>query len=255
MDLNQNEIKKVLRAGKLLLIMGVILEIPCIILLIIGILDSIEGIFFIPVCIIPFLMIIEGIKYLKKPKDYISNFKSKNSYNKLKKNNFDCIKVEWNFEEALKVYCEMNNKEISQINSDDELKIWKYAGVNIAFLLIWIIENNFYISDEKEIEKYVDEVKKRNMTGSDFLSDICDEKLIRDEISEKIIDFIEDYFMNKGNHISGNYDDDYKIFVENILHKKLYSNEFSWSDYDKFKVNIDNAYKKFINMKKISNIK
>lgn len=247
MNLNVNEKEKIIRVGKLLLILGIILEIPCIILLIIAILDSIEGLFCIPICIIPLLMIIAGIKYLKNPSFYISNGKN----NKLSNNSFECIKVEWYWEEVSKVYCEMNNKDISQLDSNDELKIWKYAGLSIAFLLTWIIENNFYVSEDEKIKKYVDEVKKRNMTGSEFLSDICDEKLISDEISNKIIDFIEDYFITKGSHLFGNYDDDYKEFIENVLNKKLYNNEFSWDDYDRFKVYIDNAYKKFLNFRKV----
>lgn len=153
-------------------------------------------------------------------------------------------KVEWLWDSACEVYCKNNNKNSGELSGEDEAKIYELAGNDVALLLTWIIKHDFFRAED-DIEEYVKEVKSGKTSGSDFLSDVCDYKLSRDDFSDEITGFIDDYFQHDGEHQSGCFEDDYESFITDDLQKEMFTVEFSWDEYKAFKKYIDKAYRKY----------
>lgn len=160
-------------------------------------------------------------------------------------------KVEWVWDDACKVYCKNNGKDPADLTSDDNAEIYELAGNDAALFLTWMIKRgffvaeNFYTGDDHSVDKYVDEVKRKEYSGSDFLCEVCDYKLAGDDFSEEIAGFAGDYFQYDGAHECGDFFKDYETFVTTKLGKELYTVKFSWEEFDAFKPYIDKAYRKY----------
>ena len=167
------------------------------------------------------------------------------------KNGLRSYKVEWVWDNACKVYCKNNGKDPGDLTDEENDEIYELAGNNVALFLTWIIKRgffvaeNFYTGDDHSIDKYVDEVKRKEYTGSDFLCEVCDYKLAGDDFSEEIAGFAGDYFQYDGEHLCGDFFKDYETFVTTKLGKELYTVKFSWEEFDAFKPYIDKAYRKY----------
>ncbi|GKX54324.1 hypothetical protein SOASR030_04360 [Leminorella grimontii] len=69
------------------------------------------------------------------------------------------------------------------------------AAVHIGMFLKWCIRNGFASDDLKEdCEEEIQKVMQGEMTGAQFLIDICDEKLLDEDLSETGIAFANDYY-------------------------------------------------------------
>ena len=154
-------------------------------------------------------------------------------------------KVEWVWDSACEVYCARNNKDPEELSEDENDEIYDLAGNDVALLLTWIVLHDFFVADTDLTKEYVNDLKNRKCTGSDFLCNVCDYKLARHDFSEKIIGFIDDYFKHDGPHTCGNFAEDYEAFIRNDLKKELYTVPFSWEEYEGFTSYIEKAYRKF----------
>jgi len=155
-------------------------------------------------------------------------------------------KVEWLWDAACEVYCKNNHITVEELSDEDGDKIYDLAANDVALLVTWVIMHDFFIADDKRMEKWFEEVKNREQTGLFFLASACDYKLSRRDFSEEIIGFIDDYFEHDGVHECGDFSKDYESYVTSVLKKELYTVEFSWEEYDAFKEYIDKAYQAFV---------
>lgn len=122
-----------------------------------------------------------------------------------------------------------------ELTDEDQEIIWDYAANHIAFFITWIIQNNFISSLHVNEKKDIDAVKNEKMKGKDFLMNNCDGVLLREDLSDEILEFVDLYY-------DTNYFDDYCDCMENELHRTVLGVEFSWKDYNIFKLVIDKAY-------------
>ncbi len=105
-----------------------------------------------------------------------------------------------------------------------------------------MINNNFLSKIHEAHLEDISKVKERKMTGYEYLSKNCDMVLSREDVSRKLVKFV-DYFYET-------YIDEYCNFIENNLHKTVLGIVFSWEDYDKIAFDIINPnYDSFIKNK------
>ena len=161
---------------------------------------------------------------------------------------FQSYKVEWLWDSACETYCRNKNMDSGDLSDEDNDEIYELAGNDAALFLTWIIKRNFFVTEDDYLKEYVNDVKTKKATGSDFLCNACDYKLSRSDFSDEITGFVDDYFQHDGAHTSGDFTKDYESFITNDLNKELYTVKFSWDEYTDFKKYIDKAYKKYRSM-------
>ena len=141
-------------------------------------------------------------------------------------------------------YCAKTGKNPKKLTGEDEKEVWDYAYDDFSYLLMWIIENNFYQPSKDfdediaaDLKEFADEIKKRKEVPSAYLSgnDGC---FMEDEVKKKARRFVIEYF-------KGAYMDDVRAFAKEHLNAELYGFPFRFEDYDIFKVRIDEAYAKY----------
>ncbi|MBQ8435061.1 MAG: hypothetical protein IJX24_03505 [Oscillospiraceae bacterium] len=146
-------------------------------------------------------------------------------------------KAEYQFETACENYCRMFNKADDSLTDEDYDKIWLYAGNHIGFFMSWIIKNNFY-GEEHNDNECIQAVKNETMTGTEFLMQCCDGKFWDIDVSDDILDFVNEYYEKK-------YLSDYSHWVIDELGDMLLEFIGTWKDYHEFEHVIDNAYKEY----------
>lgn len=115
---------------------------------------------------------------------------------------------------------------------------WHYGGdfpvdlpiengaTHIGMYLTWIIKNNLQSEFlDEEMPDAINDLRKRKISGRDFLLDYCDEKFTEEELSEEGLAFTEDYY-------SEDYISDYEATLADGL-ASIYYVENSWENYDK----------------------
>ena len=146
-------------------------------------------------------------------------------------------KAEWQYDSAMKEYCEQTGKTPDTLTDADEKVIWEYAGNHIAFFMTWLIRHDLlgeiHHEDEEE-ESDLQDVKDQKKTGMYILSTYCDMVFTDEDISEEALPFMEDYYEHQYLHDYGE-----------VLREKVLAAGFSWDDYLKLEPIIDAAYKKF----------
>lgn len=109
------------------------------------------------------------------------------------------------------------------------------SGTHIGMFLAWIINNNLEGDLHKEDSaEALENVRKRKITGRDFLIDQCDEKFWEEDLSEEGFEFAESYYEN-------DYYVDYeKTLAENL--PSIYHVEDIWENYEKIAQIIDKRF-------------
>ena len=213
--------------------------------------DSMEA--FTLVCVffgvVALPLIIIGIKMKLKSKQRYDT--KRVSFAETASGGMQRYKVEWLWDSACEVYCRTNNKDPQMLDDDDNYEIYDLAGNDAALLLTWVIEHDYFNPEDDDVAKCCEEVKRRAMTGSEFLDSVCDQKLSRSDFKDEIIGFIDDYFYDDGAHRCGDFQKDYESFVTGYLRKELFTVKFSWEEYNSFRPYIDKAYGMFLNEKEI----
>lgn len=140
---------------------------------------------------------------------------------------------------------------------------WHYGGefpddlpeengaTHIGIFLTWCIDNDLVSEDIiEDAGEEIKLVKSREMTGVEFLIDICDEKLTDYDLSDIGNEFAKNYyeddtaFSEKYNNYFGDYAEVFNIKVTDDLldHDSLYRIENSWANYDLIKSRIDQRF-------------
>ena len=150
----------------------------------------------------------------------------------------------YTYNTACDFYCKNTGKNPKKFTREDENAVWDYAYDDFSYLLMWIIENNFYQPSKDfdedtaaDIKEVIAKIKKREEVPSHYLTsnDGC---FMEDEVKKKAREFVIVYF-------KGSYTDDVKAFAKEHLNAELYGFPFRFEDYDAFKVRIDEAYAKY----------
>jgi hypothetical protein len=119
------------------------------------------------------------------------------------------------------------------------------GGTHIGMYLTWVIDSDLY--SEELLEEYEDEIKKvknREITGRDFLFDICDEKLLSFDLNDIGYEFSKIYFNEDEEEDYGNYINDYDITLGED-YESLYEIPNTWDNYDRVKEVITKRFKKW----------
>lgn len=143
--------------------------------------------------------------------------------NDTKNKKFDVIKVEWQYDSALKAYCKEMKKKAKDLDDDDYDIIWEYAADYIGILLTWLISNDYFVDVSNKFKSDINLVKRERMTGTEFLLNNLDGTLKRENISEEIIDFIDFYFDLYVKDFCG---------IMKVDYQKSCYTTFDWQEYD-----------------------
>ena len=111
------------------------------------------------------------------------------------------------------------------------------GGTHIGMFIAWILNNNLEGElHRKESLASISKVKSREITGTEFLINECDEKFWEDDLSKEGLEFTKFYYE------SDKYLSDYETaLVTN--QPSTYHVLDTWDNYDKLSVRIDEAYK------------
>ncbi len=132
---------------------------------------------------------------------------------------------------------------------------WHYGGdfpkglpdengaTHIGMFLAWIIERDL-VSDELRADAAAElaRVRRRKMTGAQFLMTVCDEKLSSHDLSPEGNRFAKAYFMKE-------YVQDYADLFEPES-PSLYELDDTWKNYDRLRPVIEARYAAFGKAKK-----
>lgn len=115
------------------------------------------------------------------------------------------------------------------------------GGTHIGIFLAWIIQNNLvgelYIQLAQES---IDKVKRREITGRDFLIMECDSKFFNEVLNDEGNKFVKNYYDSTGDD---NYFSDYATVFDE--YDNIYEVDNSWQNYDKIKPTIDMRYQEW----------
>lgn len=145
-------------------------------------------------------------------------------------------RADWQYDSAMKMYCEKYGKNPDSLTEEDEDIIWQNSGNHIAFFITWLIRHDFlgelHHEDEFE-EKDLEAVKNREKTGMDIFSKYCDMKFTDEDVCDEIEPFVTEY-----------YEKSYLTDYCNVMgDEKVLETTFSWDDYMKVEPVLDQAYK------------
>lgn len=144
-------------------------------------------------------------------------------------------KAEWQYDTAMKIYCENTGKKPEELTEDDQEIIWEYSGNHIALFITWLIKHDYMGEihhEEKSEEAELEAVKNQEKTGMDILRKYCDMRFTQEDVSDNALFFVQDYYENK-------YMNDYSDMMGE---SKILSTGFSWDDYLKIEPVIDEAF-------------
>ena len=117
------------------------------------------------------------------------------------------------------------------------------GGTHIGLYLTWIINNNL-ISEirQKEDSESIDLVKRRRMTGRDFLITVCDQEFEVDDLNEEGLQFTRYYYGDEND--MKDYIIDYLEALAGDL-ESVYHVDNTWDNYDKISKVIDRRFKEW----------
>lgn len=116
------------------------------------------------------------------------------------------------------------------------------GGTHIGMYLTWIIQNNLIGQMHRDDSaEAIQKVLSRQMTGRDFLVDMCDEKFWDEDLNEEGIAFTNYYYQADSTDTFKNYVDDYcEALAQDV--ESIFEIEDTWANYDKLKPLIDKKY-------------
>lgn len=148
-------------------------------------------------------------------------------------------KAEWQYDAALRVYCDCMGKLPEELEESDIAVIWDNACNHCSVFLTWAIMRGFcgevHLADEPDA---VEKVRRREMTGTEFFITYCDYRLWREDFAESILPFVDDYYFAR-------YLDTYSKTSREKLKKYPLTFGFSWEEYDVFEAVLDKDYRQW----------
>ena len=145
------------------------------------------------------------------------------------------------YDKALEVYCDLKEVSPDKLTGEELQEVYLYAGNHIGFFVAWVIKHDF-IGVEHRDNEGINKVKEETMTGTEYLIEYCDTKFWSEDVLESLIPFIKEYYLTS-------YFKDYCDWVINELCDLPMEFIGTWEDYYEFEPIIDDAYKRFCEMK------
>ncbi len=209
-----------------------------------GIDSSIIAMFIVGLCILG--IVIFGCRFVSRgKKEAVSK---PNEWNKPRR--FESDKAKWAWDDAAIEYCRLHGKSINELTDKENNKIYEYAGSPMAYFLAWLIKCNF-VSNEFKSEhdpRLLDEIKNEKASPIEFFGLEMDYVLLRDDLSEEILPFVDSYYYNDINGVRV-YSHNWKRYIfdyyEAVRKEKgvYYCVDFSWEIYHKLEKLIFESYK------------
>lgn len=114
------------------------------------------------------------------------------------------------------------------------------GGTHIGMYLAWIINNDLHGDPHRKDDsiKAVEKLKRREITGLDFLIEQCDMKFWQEDLNEHGQAFTEFYYANDQ---TAKYHFDYAEALANDL-PTVYHVQNTWENYDRISKMIDKRY-------------
>ena len=117
------------------------------------------------------------------------------------------------------------------------------GGTHIGFFLAWIINKNLQGDlhrETKNDQNACKKVRRREITGRDFLFSNCDERFWSEDLNQEGLDFTNFYY-------NAEEDDEFNYFHDLLKISQEYETNYhledTWENYDKLRPYIDKAYK------------
>ena len=112
----------------------------------------------------------------------------------------------------------------------------KSGGIHIGMFLAWAINNDLIgeFHTTESIES-ISKVKLRQITGTEFLQQECDERLWEEDLNQEGNEFAKFYYE------SNIYYSDYESILSNGL-STLYHVKDSWENYDKLSIKLNEQF-------------
>lgn len=134
------------------------------------------------------------------------------------------------------------------------------ASTHIGMFLTWCI-NNDLLSEEvnEDAADETERVKRKEMTGAEFLIDVCDEKFSDHDLNEQGNQFARDYYTDDTNFAKkyNSFNDDYSAVFDkkaeehNFEYESFYHVEDTFENYELIKPVIDQRFEEWKEYKKI----
>lgn len=258
--MNENDVK--LFGKNCIILSSVILMISTIVsvvLLLKNDIGSILPVIFVMVllCVTGIWGIVRGYKRIKNPGKYIQQgiqiVKNPLNYKvNTDKNGFNAYKSKWAWDDAAYEYCSFKEYGYEEMPEEENDKVYEYASMPAAYFLMWLIENDymsesFYVGTPNE---EINKLKAHEITPVDFFVNNMDCCLLRDEIAEKILPFVDAYFetVNVRGYLNFRNPEmsDYYKCIENEYHF-YFCVDFSWDIYDRIRIKINDALEERVN--------
>jgi len=134
------------------------------------------------------------------------------------------------------------------------------ASTHIGMFLTWCI-NNDLLSEElnEDAADETEKVKRKEMTGAEFLIDVCDEKFSDHDLNEQGNEFARDYYTDDTSFAKkyNSFGDDYSVVFDkkaeehNFEYESFYHVEDTFENYELIKPVIDQRFEEWKEYKKI----
>lgn len=144
-------------------------------------------------------------------------------------------RADWHWDSAEKLYRETHNIT-GELTEEQEDEIWLLAGNHIGLFLRWIIESGF--EGEEADRVYCEEVRRGEISGTEYLMRACDGKLWDEDIREDLLPFVKEYYED------GRYFSDYCGCCGG--QQPCYGFISGDEDYYRLRICINDAYEKFV---------
>ena len=153
-------------------------------------------------------------------------------------------KAEWHYEDTEKLYRKMHDIK-GELTKKQEEDVWLLAANHIGLFMQWIVDHNFEGGESDKDE--CDKVRKRKISGAEYIMNNCDGKLWGGDIREDILPFVKVYYYDDGARYLYHYTE---ICLDSI-DKPCYSVLTREKEYNKLKERMDMSYKNFLEGKEI----
>lgn len=117
------------------------------------------------------------------------------------------------------------------------------GGTHIGMYLAWIVNNHLEgdihhadAAAEQELER----LRRREITGRDFLFDACDEKFWESDLNAEGLAFTKHYYAPGGEDITPYLEDYFNVLADEL--PSLYHVADTWTNYDRLSPLIDERY-------------
>ena len=211
--------------------------------------------FMIDIFVATLTVICARISKSKVRKSRVESYKLKKKHKLLARNNppfygFEMYKAKWSWEDAAREYLKKSGKnDFYELTEYEKDKIYNYALMPVCYFFYWLLDKglmsdkfyNYYTINE------IDEIRKGHVTPIEFLVRQRDYTFLREDISEKILPFVDRYFAKP--RVYNGYSDlfifDYYEFIKNP-DRFYYVVDFSWDICNKLCKRIDERYETFL---------